>query len=61
MSDPITLGLLFTVAWQGILGTQVNDAAKHLCLTGIKKISRNGKIVNHDTAQLKRCTLGFRR
>ncbi|MEZ2285322.1 HEAT repeat domain-containing protein [Microcoleus sp.] len=48
MSDPITLGLLFTVAWQGILGTQVNDAAKHLCLTGIKKISRNGKIVNHD-------------
>ncbi|WP_377475445.1 MAG: HEAT repeat domain-containing protein [Microcoleus anatoxicus] len=48
MSDPITLGLLFTVAWQGILGTQVNDAAKHLCLTGIKNISRNGKIVNHD-------------
>ncbi|MEG5060969.1 NACHT domain-containing protein [Microcoleus sp. A2-C5] len=48
MSDPITLGLLFTVAWQGILGTQVNDAAKHLCLTGIKKVSRNGKIVNHD-------------
>jgi predicted NACHT family NTPase len=48
MSDPITLGLLFTVAWQGILGTQVNDAAKHLCLTGIKKLSRNGKIVNHD-------------
>ncbi|MEG4120009.1 NACHT domain-containing protein [Microcoleus sp. N9_B4] len=48
MSDPITLGLLFTVAWQGILGSQVNDAAKHLCLTGIKKLSRNGKIVNHD-------------
>ncbi len=48
MSDPITLGLLFTIAWQGILGTQVNDAAKHLCLTGIKKVSRNGKIVNHD-------------
>ncbi|WP_341733721.1 HEAT repeat domain-containing protein [Microcoleus sp. EPA2] len=48
MSDPITLGLLFTVAWQAILGTQVNDAAKHLCLTGIKNISRNGKIVNHD-------------
>ncbi|TAH15531.1 MAG: NACHT domain-containing protein, partial [Oscillatoriales cyanobacterium] len=48
MSDPITLGLLFTVAWQGILGTQVNDALNHACLTGIKKISRNGKIVNHD-------------
>ena len=48
MSDPITLGLLFTVAWQGILGTQVNDALNHACLTGIKKLSRNGKIVNHD-------------
>uniref|UniRef100_UPI001556FA1B NACHT domain-containing protein n=1 Tax=Microcoleus asticus TaxID=2815231 RepID=UPI001556FA1B len=48
MSDPITLGLLFTVAWQGILGSQVNDALNHACLTGIKKISRNGKIVNHD-------------
>ncbi len=48
MSDPITLGLLFTVAWQGILGTQVNDALNHVCLTGIKKLSRNGKIVNHD-------------
>ncbi|WP_293122754.1 NACHT domain-containing protein [Microcoleus sp. bin38.metabat.b11b12b14.051] len=48
MSDPITLGLLFTVAWQGILGTQVNDAVKHACLTGVKKVSRNGKIVNHD-------------
>ncbi len=48
MSDPITLGLLFTVAWQGILGDQVNDALNHACLTGIRKISRNGKIVNHD-------------
>lgn len=48
MSDPITLGLLLTVAWQGILGAQVNDALNHACLTGIKKISRNGKIVNHD-------------
>ena len=48
MSDPITLGLLFTVAWQGILGTQVNDALNHACLTGIKKLSRNGKLVNHD-------------
>ncbi|MEG3979466.1 HEAT repeat domain-containing protein [Microcoleus sp. T3B2] len=48
MSDPITLGLLFTVAWQGILGTQVNDALNRACLTGIKKLSRNGKIVNHD-------------
>ncbi|MEG4583985.1 HEAT repeat domain-containing protein [Microcoleus sp. MOSTC5] len=48
MSDPITLGLLFTVAWQGILGSQVNDALNHACLTGIKKNSRNGKIVNHD-------------
>jgi len=58
MSDPITLGLLFTIAWQGILGTQVNDAAKHLCLTGIKKVSRNGKIVNHDLEKaLKRSFL----
>ncbi len=48
MSDPITLGLLFTVAWQGILGTQVNDAVNHACLTGIRKLSQNGKIVNHD-------------
>ena len=48
MSDPITLGLIFTVAWQGILGTQVNDALKHTWLTGLKKISRNSKIVNHD-------------
>ncbi|MBE9122621.1 NACHT domain-containing protein, partial [Tychonema sp. LEGE 07199] len=44
----VLLGGLFTVVWQAILGTQANDAAKHLCLTGIKKISRNGKIVNHD-------------
>ena len=48
MSDPITLGLIFTVVWQGILGTQVNDALNHACLTGIKKLSRNGKLVNHD-------------
>ncbi|MEG4575422.1 HEAT repeat domain-containing protein [Microcoleus sp. N3A4] len=48
MSDPITLGLLFTVAWQGILGSQVNDALNHACLKGINKLSQNGKIVNHD-------------
>ncbi|MBE9165525.1 NACHT domain-containing NTPase, partial [Tychonema sp. LEGE 06208] len=44
----LLLGGLFTVVWQAILGTQANDAAKHLCVTGIKKSSRNGKIVNHD-------------
>jgi len=48
MSDPITLGLIFTLAWQGILSNQANDAAKHLCLKGIKKLSQNGKFVNHD-------------
>lgn len=58
MSDPITLGLLFTVAWQGILSTQVNDAVKHLYLKGIKKVSQNGKIVNHDLEKaLKRSFL----
>ena len=37
MSDPITLGLIFTLAWQGILSNQANDAVKHLCLNRIKK------------------------
>ncbi|MEG4804206.1 HEAT repeat domain-containing protein [Microcoleus sp. ARI1-B5] len=44
----LLLGGLFTVVWQAIVGTQANDAAKHLCLTGIKKLSQNGKLVNHD-------------
>ncbi|MEG4233432.1 HEAT repeat domain-containing protein [Microcoleus sp. Pol11C3] len=44
----LLLGGLFTVVWQAIVGTQANDAAKHLCLTGIKKLSQNGKVVNHD-------------
>ncbi|WP_293278609.1 NACHT domain-containing NTPase [Microcoleus sp. PH2017_31_RDM_U_A] len=58
MLDAALLGGLFTVVWQAILGTQVNDAAKHLCLTGIKKVSRNGKIVNHDLEKaLKRSFL----
>jgi energy-coupling factor transporter ATP-binding protein EcfA2 len=48
MSDPITLGLIFTLAWQGILSNQANDVAKHLCLKGIKKLSQNSKFVNHD-------------
>ncbi len=48
MLDAALLGGLFTVVWQAIVGTQANDAAKHLCLSGIKKVSRNGKIVNHD-------------
>ena len=47
MSDPITLSLIFTLAWQGILSNQANDAAKHLW-KGIKNLSQNGKIVNHD-------------
>ncbi len=47
MSDPITLGLIFTLAWQGILSNQANDAAKHLW-KGIKKLSQNSKFVNHD-------------
>jgi predicted NACHT family NTPase len=58
MLDAALLGGLFTVVWQAILGTQANDAAKHLYLKGIKKVSRNGKIVNHDLEKaLKRSFL----
>ncbi|WP_373535817.1 HEAT repeat domain-containing protein [Microcoleus sp.] len=54
----LLLGGLFTVVWQAIVGTQANDAAKHLCLTGIKKLSQNGKLVNHDLEKaLKRSFL----
>ncbi|MEG4072546.1 HEAT repeat domain-containing protein [Microcoleus sp. Pol14C2] len=48
MLNALLLGGLLKVAFDGIVGAQANDALKHLCLTGIKKNSRNGKIVNHD-------------
>ena len=48
MLDALLLGSLLKVAFDGIVGTQANEAVKHLCLKGITKVSRNGKIVNHD-------------
>ncbi|MCU0546992.1 MAG: HEAT repeat domain-containing protein [Oscillatoriaceae cyanobacterium Prado104] len=47
MLEAALLGLL-NIAFEAIVGTQANDAAKHLCLNGIKNLSQNGKIVNHD-------------
>ncbi|MEG4806898.1 HEAT repeat domain-containing protein [Microcoleus sp. F8-D3] len=47
MLEAALLGL-FNIAFEAIVGTQANDAAKHLCLKGIKKLSQDGKIVNHD-------------
>jgi hypothetical protein len=46
MLDAGVLGGLLKVAFDGIVGTQANDALKHLCLKVVKKLSRNGKIVN---------------
>jgi len=48
MLDAVLLGYLLKVAFDGIVGTQANDAVKHLCLKGVKKLSQNGKIVNYD-------------
>jgi len=48
MLDAGVLGYLLQVAFDGIVGTQANQALKHLCLKGVKKRSRNGKIVNYD-------------
>ena len=47
MLDPGLLGYILKVAFDGIVGTQANDVAKHVW-KGIKSISRNGKIVNDD-------------
>ncbi|MEG4110691.1 MULTISPECIES: hypothetical protein [unclassified Microcoleus] len=44
MLEAAILGSLLKVAFDGIVGTQANDALKHLCLTGIKK--------NHETENL---------
>ncbi|MEG4517254.1 MULTISPECIES: HEAT repeat domain-containing protein [unclassified Microcoleus] len=58
MLDAVLLGYLFKVAFDGIVGAQANDALKHLCLKGVKKLSRNGKIVNYDLEKaLKRSFL----
>ncbi len=58
MLDALLLGSLLKVAFDGIVGTQANEAVKHLCLKGITKVSRNGKIVNHDLEKaLKRSFL----
>ncbi|MEG4301150.1 HEAT repeat domain-containing protein [Microcoleus sp. D3_18a_C4] len=58
MLDALLLGGLLKVAFDGIVGTQANDAVKHLCLKGVNKLSRNGKIVNHDLEKaLKRSFL----
>ncbi|MGB7890504.1 MAG: NACHT domain-containing protein, partial [Microcoleus sp.] len=58
MLEAAILGGLLKVAFDGIVGTQANDAVKHLCLKGVKKLSRNGKIVNHDLEKaLKRSFL----
>src|SRR6476620_10289044 len=58
MLDAVLLGGLLKVAFDGIVGTQANDALKHLCLKGVKKRSRNGKIVNYDLEKaLKRSFL----
>jgi len=58
MLDAVLLGGLLKVAFDGIVGAQANDALKHLCLKGVKKLSRNGKIVNYDLEKaLKRSFL----
>ena len=54
----LLLGYLLKVAFDGIVGTQANQAVKHLWLKGVKKLSRNGKIVNYDLEKaLKRSFL----
>jgi len=56
--DAVLLGYLLKVAFDGIVGAQANDALKHLCLKGVKKLSQNGKIVNYDLEKaLKRSFL----
>ncbi|MEG3931766.1 HEAT repeat domain-containing protein [Microcoleus sp. T3_B1] len=58
MLEAAILGGLLKVAFDGIVGSQANDALKHLCLKGVNKLSRNGKIVNHDLEKaLKRSFL----
>src|SRR4028118_804279 len=58
MLDAVLLGGLLKVAFDGIVGAQAHDALKHLCLKGVKKLSRNGKIVNYDLEKaLKRSFL----
>src|SRR4028119_2522507 len=54
----LLLGYLLKVAFDGIVGTQANQAVKHLWLKGIKSFSQNGKIVNYDLEKaLKRSFL----
>ncbi|MEG4965186.1 HEAT repeat domain-containing protein [Microcoleus sp. B6-A1] len=48
MLEAAILAGLLKVAFDGIVGAQANDALKHLCLKVVNKLSRNGKIVNHD-------------
>jgi len=48
MLEAALLGGILKVAFEVIIGSQANDAVKHACLKGIKNLSRNGKIVNHD-------------
>ena len=58
MLDAVLLGGLLKVAFDGIVGTQANQAVKHLCLKGITSFSQNGKIVNYDLEKaLKRSFL----
>ena len=54
----LLLGYLLKVAFDGIVGTQANHSVKHLFLKGVKKLSRNGRIVNYDLEKaLKRSFL----
>ena len=54
----LLLGYLLKVAFDGIVGTQANQAVKHLWLKGIRSFSQNGKIVNYDLEKaLKRSFL----
>ncbi len=58
MLDAVLLGGLLKVAFDGIVGDRANDALKHLCLKGVKKLSRNDKIINYDLEKaLKRSFL----
>ncbi|MEG4005338.1 HEAT repeat domain-containing protein [Microcoleus sp. Pol11C1] len=58
MLDAVLLGGLLKVAFDGIVGTQANDAVRHLCLKGVNNLSPNGKIVNYDLEKaLKRSFL----
>src|SRR4028118_979299 len=58
MPDAGLLGYLLKVAFDGIVGTQANQALKHLWLKGIRRFSQNGKIVNYDLEKaLKRSFL----